>query len=318
MAWTIIYRQLYFRISYQDVSRWRFKIETARNADKKFDKIIVGDSSADAAFVPRYKEGEVFNMSLGGGTPIDAYYYLKTYLSHHSPPKKVIISFSALSFQSKEELLSHCLLSGSFDYVEMVKAIFSDEKIELSDLYTSPGPLEPIKNSIMFNKIKILLNITLFKLYLHPQQINAVENIFIEHIYKHNLKNYNSLLKNPGQHIEVPVKNNIRPSTAFHYYFKMNLIYKYHFIKMIELVKKYKIRTYIIFPPFSDVYLKNHDESSYSELRNFYNAFEKENFIKFDSTARYYPRSQFDDSFHVTEDLAIQFCNEIQKAFRDL
>lgn len=63
------------------------------NAGESFDVIMIGDSRSKAAWFPDKTKSHV-NLSLGGGTPIEAYKLLKMLYDKDIKIKKLLLSFS--------------------------------------------------------------------------------------------------------------------------------------------------------------------------------------------------------------------------------
>lgn len=61
--------------------------------DRYYDTIILGDSMANAAYMPEVLSDSTINLSLGGMTPVENYYVLQDWLATHSAPKVCYISF---------------------------------------------------------------------------------------------------------------------------------------------------------------------------------------------------------------------------------
>ena len=58
-----------------------------------YSALILGDSSANAAYLPEYLSEGTMNLSLGGTTAAENYYVLVNWLENHEAPKTVFLSF---------------------------------------------------------------------------------------------------------------------------------------------------------------------------------------------------------------------------------
>ena len=63
------------------------------SSTEQYDVVILGDSVANAAYMPELLSGRTINLALGGTTPMEAYYILCEYLASHDKPKVVYMSF---------------------------------------------------------------------------------------------------------------------------------------------------------------------------------------------------------------------------------
>ena len=61
--------------------------------DRYYETVILGDSSANAAYLPEYLSEGTINLALGGTTVIENYYVLSNWLETHEAPKTVYVSF---------------------------------------------------------------------------------------------------------------------------------------------------------------------------------------------------------------------------------
>ena len=64
--------------------------------------IILGDSALKAAIIPKKLAKNAYNLNIPGGTPIEMYYSLETYLKHHPKPEMVLISFAPYHYADME------------------------------------------------------------------------------------------------------------------------------------------------------------------------------------------------------------------------
>ena len=67
--------------------------------DSQYDVIILGDSVANSAYMPEILSDHTVNLSIGGTTPMEAYYILKEWLHHNKAPKTVYMSFMDFHLQ---------------------------------------------------------------------------------------------------------------------------------------------------------------------------------------------------------------------------
>ncbi|MCI9624906.1 MAG: hypothetical protein HFI23_16495 [Lachnospiraceae bacterium] len=58
-----------------------------------YDTIILGDSMANAAYMPEVLSDTAINLSLGGMTPVENYYVLQDWLTTHRAPQVCYLSF---------------------------------------------------------------------------------------------------------------------------------------------------------------------------------------------------------------------------------
>ena len=66
---------------------------THTKQDQYFSTLILGDSAANAAYLPEAMSEGTVNLSLGGTTIVENYYVLQDWLSCHEAPRTVYLSF---------------------------------------------------------------------------------------------------------------------------------------------------------------------------------------------------------------------------------
>ena len=71
-----------------------YYIWNKRRENKNFEVCILGDSTANAAYVPNVLGTNTINISLGGCSSIEMYYVFSNYLKKNAVPKVCYISFS--------------------------------------------------------------------------------------------------------------------------------------------------------------------------------------------------------------------------------
>ena len=69
------------------------KEKTNTKQEKYYEAVFLGDSTANAAYVPEVLSDASINLSLGSITPMEAYYILQDWIEHNEAPKTCYISF---------------------------------------------------------------------------------------------------------------------------------------------------------------------------------------------------------------------------------
>lgn len=79
--------------------------------------IVIGDSRAKAAFDPALlsTKNSVYNLALGGTTPIEGYYSLEKYLTCHEKPQTVVLSYAPMHLMDVDTLWTRCIYFHTFD-----------------------------------------------------------------------------------------------------------------------------------------------------------------------------------------------------------
>lgn len=75
--------------------------------DRDYQVLILGDSMANAAFLPEVLSEETINLAITGGTCIESYYILKNYIKTHGAPRDVFFTARHDSFHDASYIESH-------------------------------------------------------------------------------------------------------------------------------------------------------------------------------------------------------------------
>ncbi|MDQ7044247.1 MAG: hypothetical protein Q9M34_12055, partial [Sulfurimonas sp.] len=71
------------------------RINTKTNGN--IDLIVLGDSTGKSNFIPnKLKKINSINLSIVGGSPVEGYFTLKTYLKNNPIPKKIIFTYTPM------------------------------------------------------------------------------------------------------------------------------------------------------------------------------------------------------------------------------
>ena len=85
----------------EEYPSWRYTKDVASGKlynGEYFETVILGDSGAMSALVPELLSDSCINLSVGGGTSIEMYYFLKEYLENHPAPKVVVMMFAPFHY----------------------------------------------------------------------------------------------------------------------------------------------------------------------------------------------------------------------------
>ena len=83
----------------EEIPHYLWNKEKVNTSEERcYDTIILGDSIANAAYMPELLSESTINLSLGGMTPAENYYILQEWLLHHPAPEVCYISFQDAHF----------------------------------------------------------------------------------------------------------------------------------------------------------------------------------------------------------------------------
>lgn len=153
------------------------------NESNEFNSVLIfGDSVAKAGIIPQKISDDTYNISMAGATTIEQYYMLQDYLEHHEPPKTLIMMYFIGAHDSIDDffwnrtLYFNCLKTNQFKEIVENGAFSEEEKAE--------------------NIVKFLE----YKLCSPSKYYAAIKNAMFENRYEINKKEYETAIKNKGQH----------------------------------------------------------------------------------------------------------------------
>ncbi len=101
---------------------WNREVTTSVQ-DGPVDVMILGDSAANAAFMPELLSESTVNLALGGTTPLENYYVFTEWLAHNAPPKDLFIAFSDLHMRKANCFWERTMYSHRFTPSENYRMI---------------------------------------------------------------------------------------------------------------------------------------------------------------------------------------------------
>lgn len=118
---------------------WRQEKDYVHNSEEYNEVVVLGDSVSKAAIRPSLIDNTtVTNLSLGGGTTIEMYYALKTYIEKHGSPKMVIEFFGPVHYVLQDCYITRALYFNYFSSDEL-NEIRQHAQIIDDDYWNSEG-----------------------------------------------------------------------------------------------------------------------------------------------------------------------------------
>ena len=301
LAITSLFEMLYASAEYP---MWKSKTEYAKKKD--IQNIILGDSRAVVAFEPRMYREKYYNLALGGGTPIEAYFILKKILDNNQL-EKVIISFAPMHFEFSDIFFERTLKYNFFTSVSELNEVMclskklnnkffinSSADMELRELENErkfPKDLDVEyalvaaetdnkylnKQDYYMNFLKALMTYYKFP-YFYLGELKNLTNLK----YGVNKKIYNEIKENKGQYFFGTLKEcselNLEASRNT---FIRSPVMLYYLNQILKMANEHNIQLFYINTPFNkssykkmnDEYIQgytNYFESIKSNYPNFY------------------------------------------------
>lgn len=274
------------------------KAFTNTTQEKHYDVIILGDSSANAAYVPEYLSDDTVNLALGGLSPVENYYTLKDWLDHNAPPKVCYISFF-------DSLLS---LDGYF----WTRAYYAHR-------YSLGENIEMIKTAFHYDEKTILkehplLDMISYELYLPNKYITPFLNASFNQRYDSNDAAVKAADLHGGRYIAQWITSGYDPVGVDSYAsLVVNPIFDYYYRRMIDLCYENGITVRIIKLPLPEtsVFGDGYEESFYS----YYDALVQEYPGLTVDRFPLYPNDLFADNRHTNTHGALRFSAELKARY---
>ncbi len=197
-----------------------------------YDVIILGDSTANAAYMPSELSEGTVNLSLGGSTTAENYYVLKEWLAYNEAPRDVFISFYDENLMGTPNFYAREMYSHRFDPKT------NWEIIRMARKYQEPS----IATEHWFSSY------VSYELYLPNKYLNAAgKSIYQESQLEKNRNIIRLAEENRGKYIAMndtphyndPVKNEL---------FEIGDLYVYYWYELLNLCQENDIQIHIIKP----------------------------------------------------------------------
>lgn len=265
----------------------------------KYDVIILGDSVANAAYMPEVLSDSCINLSLGGTTPMENYYTLKEYLANNKAPKVAYISFMDFHFEEADCYWKRSMYSHRYTWKDSLEML--NTALEYDD------------ESIIIENAR--LNWIAYQLYIHNKYITALCNASFNQRYNTNVEAYKLNDLHNGRYIargwgEYSEAEDIEYDT-----FYVAPLFDDYYKRLIKLCIDNNIKVHLVKLPlpetstFSDQYFEEY-YSYYDDLKKSYPD------IIIDWWESYEPK-YFADEHHMNDHGALKFSSEIKTKYSD-
>lgn len=276
---------------------WNKKICTEKQ-NNDYDVVILGDSCANAAYIPELMSDKTINLSLGGTTPMENYYTMKEYLENNRAPKAVYISFSDQHLYGDECFFTRIMYNHRYSFSDCYEMVMTAKKYNDGYIYTD-------------NVIKDFIE---YELYMPNKYITSLSNALFFTRYKENMQSIESINNHQGRYIkrcndewfdEEVVYENFTVSPLLDHYYR----------ELIKLCITNDITVHLVKLPLpnSNVFLESYN----NQWDDYYNNLQKEfPKITVDRWNTYNPWN-FADGQHMNTHGSMKFSVEIKKKYND-
>lgn len=298
--WMIIIYAKYNMLGFTDneAPNYIWNKNVCTSGHEKYDVVILGDSVANAAYMPEVLSDSCINLALGGTTPMENYYTLREYLENSEAPEKVYISFLDFHFYA-----SDCYWLRSM-YSHRYRAKDSWEMLKTAQAYN--------ETSIAIEKAE--WNWLAYELYLPNKYITSLSNAGFNQRYDDNKNSYNLNGVHGGRYISRGVEEWAATDVGYDTFYVAPLFDDYY-KRLIELCLQNDIKVHIIKLPLpeTDTFSEQYNQQFtdyYSNLKELYPD------ITVDWWNNYEARC-FSDEHHMNNHGALRFSEELKNTYPD-
>lgn len=126
--------------------------------NKDYNRVLIlGDSRAKASFMPSQLGDSVYNIALGGISPVESYYMLKEYLENHQAPEYLVLAYAPMHL---------CWASDDNDNFVLWKRCIYFHTFNDKDFFELAKKRNDFENSYLIDRDYIYIDYLMHKLYL--------------------------------------------------------------------------------------------------------------------------------------------------------
>lgn len=268
--------------------------EMVNNHHEEFyDTIILGDSTANAAYEPAVLSDGTINLALGGITPIDSYYILKNWLANNQAPKVCYISH--------------------FDAHFSIEAWFW-KRVMFTHLHHADQNIVIMRDALKYKDPNIctenwLEDFVSYQLCLPDKYMTSIINAHVNQRYEANLAAQMNASLHSGRYMKKGTEEYAGEAEVYRSFTVAPLIDAYY-RRLIELCIENGIQVRIVKLPVSETY--SYSDEYVKEFAGYYAAL-KEEFPEITvDWIKNYEWNMFADKSHLNSHGALQFSTELK------
>lgn len=274
------------------------KEKTNTKQEKYYEAVFLGDSTANAAYVPEVLSDASINLSLGSITPMEAYYILQDWMEHNEAPKTCYISF--LDYHMKD--------TGTFWIRTMYTHRFRmDQNLEMLKEILKYGEGTSIETD------HYVTDFIAYELRLPNKYITSLMNAGFNQRYEENIKARALSALHGGRYIARGTQEYETSKTIKFKNFEVHPLFDRYYRRLIELCMEHDIQVRLVKLPLpeNEKFTENYKE----EFGNYYDRL-KEDYP--DITVDWIPtykQEYFADRNHVNSHGALRFSREMKARY---
>lgn len=272
----------------------------SRDHDGYYDVLILGDSVANTAYDPTVLSETTANISLGGTTPVESYYIMKSWLENNKAPSDVFISFMDLHLEKSDCFWVRTMHSHRFSPKENAEILQNARNYKEDTVFTDHALMDYIS----------------YELYLPNKYITSISNAGINQRYSDNMDAYESVVNSRGRYL---ISDSVyTPADGIEYSeFTVSDLFDYYYRQLINMCISNNIRVHLVKLPlpsnssFTDTY-RDQLNSYYTD---FINDYPETDFKWYDND---HDPSLFCDDCHMNTAGALYFDLELKEDYKEV
>lgn len=267
--------------------------------EKTYDTVILGDSVANAAYIPEILSDTTINLALGGTTPIENYYILKDWLANNQVPNVCYISFMDHHFLEEDCFWQRTMYSHRFKMGQIMGIL--EKAVQYKE------------DSIIQNDF--VMDLISYELRLPNKYITSLMNAGFNQRYEGNAAELQLTDLHGGRYIGRSVYGGEMPDGIVFSDFRVEPIFDEYYRKIIQLCMEKQIQIHIVKLPlpegeeFTEEYVRDF-EGYYESLKNSFPGITVDWFPAYD-------KDGFCDASHMNTHGALRFSKEIKALYSE-
>lgn len=269
--------------------------------------IITGDSKAKAAYLPKILSDDTYNLSLGGTSPVENYYYLKEYFENHKIPETVIISYTP----------DHYMDVGTF----WTKSIYFHRinQADVNDIYNTICTTNFFEG-IISDSNKFCKELLEYKFYSVKKYAKPLMKSLLEDRHLNNDNIYCNMYKTKGQVYfgSLEYSNDISREAEVTIFKPLDII-DYYFRKTIDMCLNFDINVIIEVVPMNKATYEKCSQNYLIGYSNYMKEIQSEyHKIIVNVDLYYYDNEYFGDAAHVNSKGAEKYSQYIKEKYPEV
>lgn len=277
---------------------------TNTKQERYYSTIILGDSTANAAYLPEVLSDSSVNLALAGSSTIEGYYTLYDYLKHNEAPEDVFISY--MDYHLEEDDFTWDVSN----YIHKFSPVQNQQIKQMIKKYSDNSLEELTAENYDFE-------VTLYSIYSPTIYANSVLNGIVEDRKDENKNFYDETKTRLGRYCSI-TNTEYEPETVMGYStFKVGLLQHMYCKKILDLCEKKDINVHLVKLPLSTDagFIDNYE----AEVQYYYDSlledYDNVDFYWFHTT---YEHEFFCDQYHMNNHGSFRFSRELKEQYPEV